>query len=193
MKYFLRRVPQASQAKHKRKARRERARQPHKFKEAKELKHIRQGADEMSSPDKLGSLRSYDGCFLNSLLFLNSPLSPQLQNTKASGILVVMWKSSRTIIISNVFKLEWGLYPTESQQTTITIIIPFSSPIKSEGLTFIGLEKGLRGRLNWVNDEPFFKTNSVVQYTIFIFIASLLTSSRTFFENIFNTVNWGHI
>lgn len=40
-----------------------------------------------------------------------------------------------------------------------------------------------------VNDEPFFKTNSVVQYTIFIFIASLLTSSRTFFENIFNTVN----
>ena len=130
MKYFLRRVPQASQAsqaKHKRKARRERARQPHKFKEAKELKHIRQGADEMSSPNKLGSLRSYDGCFLNSLLFLNSPLSPQLQNTKASGILVVMWKSSRTIIISNVFKLEWGLYATESQQTTITIIIPFSS------------------------------------------------------------------
>ena len=56
-----------------------------------------------------------------------------------------MWKSSRTIIISNVFKLEWGLYATESQQTTITIIIPFFEPYKSEGLTFIGLEKGLRG------------------------------------------------
>lgn len=57
--FYAEYLRQAKQ-KHKRKARRGRARQPHKFKEAKELKHThtRQGADEMSSPDKLGSLRS---------------------------------------------------------------------------------------------------------------------------------------
>ena len=60
-----------------------------------------------------------------------------------------MWKISRTIIISNVFKLEWGLCATESQQTTITIIIPFFESYKNWGLTFKGLEKGLRG-------SPFF-------------------------------------
>lgn len=57
VKYFLRGVKHLRQAKQAKQATNEkweeRARQQKYFKQEKELKHVRQGADEMSSPDKL--------------------------------------------------------------------------------------------------------------------------------------------